>query len=104
VTAAYTVPYAMRIAPPVVLGGRRAARLVERNMLSYRRMWPAFVTGAIEPMLFLFSLSVGLGGLIGRVPGPGGKTVDYAAFVAPGLLAAAAMNGAIIDATFGLFF
>ena len=30
--------------------------------------------------------------------------LDYADFVAPGLLAAAAMNGAIFDATFGLFF
>lgn len=98
------VPYAMRVAPPVVLGGRLAARLVERNMLSYRRMWPAFVTGAIEPMLFLFALGVGLGGLVGDVEGPGEKTVEYAAFVAPGMLAAAAMNGAVIDATFGLFF
>lgn len=100
----YSVPYAMRVAPPVVLGGRRSARLVERNMLSYRHMWPALLTGAVEPMLFLFSLSVGLGGLIGGVPGPGGKVVSYAAFVAPGLLAASAMNGAIIDATFGLFY
>src|SRR2546426_624854 len=98
------IPMAMRIAPPVVLGGRRAAHLVERNMLSYRRMWPALVSGVLEPIFYLFSLGIGLGHLIGTVPGPGGRPVTYAAFVAPGLLAAAAMNGSIIDATFGLFF
>jgi lipooligosaccharide transport system permease protein len=104
VTSFAAVPFAMRIAPPVVLGGRRAARLVERNILSYRRMWPAFVTGVVEPMLFLFSMTVGLGDLIGDVRGPGSRPVDYTSFVAPGLLAASAMNGAIIDATFGLFY
>lgn len=95
---------AARLTPPVVIGGRRAARLVERNALSYRRMWPAFLSGMFEPIFFLFSLGVGLGALIGRVDGPGGMLLDYADFVAPGMLAAAAMNGAIIDSTFGLFY
>ena len=102
--AAASIPLALRIAPPIVLGGRRAARLVERNLLSYRRMWPAFVTGAFEPIFYLFSLGIGLGELVGRLEGPDGRLLDYAAFVAPGLLAASAMNGAVIDATFGLFF
>lgn len=84
--------------------GRRAGRLVERNAMSYRRMWPAFVSGLFEPAFYLFSLGIGLGPLVGRLPGPGGRLLEYAAFVAPGLLAAAAMNGAMIDATFGLFF
>jgi lipooligosaccharide transport system permease protein len=78
--------------------------MVERNALSYRRMWPAFVSGLFEPAFYLFSLGIGLGPLVGRLPGPGGRLLEYAAFVAPGLLAAAAMNGAMIDATFGLFF
>jgi lipooligosaccharide transport system permease protein len=83
---------------------QRAARLVERNILSYRRMWPAFVSGIFEPAFYLFSLGVGLGPLVGSLEGPGGVRLPYANFVAPGLLAAAAMNGAIFDATFGLFF
>ncbi len=86
------------------LEARRSLRLVERNILSYRRMWPAFVSGLFEPVLYLFSLGIGLGTLVGRLPGPGGTLLEYTDFVAPGLLAAAAMNGAIIDATFGLFF
>ena len=89
---------------PIPGRARRAARLVERNALSYRRMWPAFVSGIFEPVFFLFSLGIGLGKLVGSLPGPGGVLLDYADFVAPGLLASAAMNGAMIDATFGLFF
>ena len=42
--------------------------------------------------------------LVGDVELPGGEVVTYTAFVAPAMLAASAMNGAIIDATFSLFF
>jgi lipooligosaccharide transport system permease protein len=94
----------MRVAPPTVLGGRRAAKLVERNIVSYRRMWPMLVSGGFEPIFYLYSLGIGLGALVGTVPGPNGEPLSYAHFVAPGLLAASAMNGAILDATFGLFF
>lgn len=102
--AGEAIPLALRLAPPVVFGGRRAARLVERHLLSYRRMWPVLVSGIFEPVFFLFSIGIGLSELVGDLPGPDGRPLTYAAFVAPGLLAAAAMNGAILDATFGLFF
>jgi lipooligosaccharide transport system permease protein len=92
---------ALRVAPPLVLG--RAARLVERNVLAYRRAWLIFVSGLIEPLLFLFALGVGLGGLVGEVAGPDGTPVPYGEFVAPGLLAASAMNGAVYESTFNIF-
>jgi lipooligosaccharide transport system permease protein len=38
------------------------------------------------------------------VAAPGGDLVDYKAFVAPGLMAVAAMNGAVLDTTFNFFF
>ena len=44
-------------------------------------------------------MGIGLGHFVGKVPGPGGELVDYSSFVAPALLASAAMNGAIYDAT-----
>jgi len=44
-----------------------------------------------------------VGHLVGDLPGPGGHPVPYQTFVAPGLLAAAAMNGAIFDTTFNFF-
>jgi lipooligosaccharide transport system permease protein len=65
----------------------------------YRRAWMIIFSGVFEPLFYLFSMGIGLGHFVGKVPGPGGRLVDYASFVAPALLAAAAMNGAIYDAT-----
>jgi lipooligosaccharide transport system permease protein len=83
--------------------GRRSFHVVERNALAYRRMWFIFLTGFAEPLLYLLSIGVGVGSLVGRLPGPGGRPVTYEAFVAPGLLAAAAMNGSVFDTTFNFF-
>jgi len=84
--------------------GGRAMRVVERNTVAYRRMWLAFVSGLFEPLLYLLSIGIGVGGLVGKVPGPGGQPIPYDQFVAPGLMAAAAMNGAVLDTTFNFFF
>lgn len=86
-----------------VLITSRASSVFERNVVSYRREWIALVTGFFEPVFYLFSLGVGIGALVGDVLTPVGR-VPYAQFVAPALLAAAAMNGAVFDATFNLFF
>ena len=82
----------------------RPAHVVERNVLAYRRMWKIFMTGFAEPVLYLFSIGIGVGELIGTVAGPGGRPIPYEDFVAPGLLAASAMNGSLFDATFNFFF
>ncbi|MFI5046145.1 MAG: ABC transporter permease [Acidimicrobiia bacterium] len=84
--------------------GRGSLRVVERDAVAYRRQWYVFITGFIEPALFLLSIGIGVGGLVGKVPGPGGELVSYKQFVAPGLMAAAAMNGAVLDTTFNFFF
>jgi lipooligosaccharide transport system permease protein len=94
---------ALRIAPPIGLGGRRSSRLVERNVMVYRRTWIVIVSGFFEPLFYLLSLGFGLGRLVGDVPGPDGP-VPYAVFVAPALLASSAMNGAIYDSTINIFF
>jgi lipooligosaccharide transport system permease protein len=91
----------LRTTPPILLG--RAAHLVERNVLAYRRAWLIFVSGLLEPVFFLFAIGVGLGELVGEVSGPDGTPVAYAAFVAPALLAASAMNGAVYESTFNVF-
>jgi lipooligosaccharide transport system permease protein len=78
--------------------GGRGVLLFERNVLSYRRMWTIIVSGFFEPLFFLLSLGYGLGGYVGDVVIEG-QPVEYAAFIAPGLLAASAMNGAFYDAT-----
>lgn len=98
-TAAAVVD-AARLVPPT---RTRISRVVERNVLAYRAMWPLLAAGLLEPVLFLGSIGLGVGALVDGVPGPGGRTLTYAAFVAPGLLAASAMMGAVMDTTFTVF-
>lgn len=93
-----------RIVPPPILAGGGAVKMLERNFLVYRRIWLIVFSGFFEPIFYLFSIGVGLGELVGDVSGPGGKPVQYAAFVAPALLGASAMNGAIFESTFNIFF
>jgi lipooligosaccharide transport system permease protein len=81
-----------------------AGVVVERNVLTYRRQWVAFLTGFLEPVFYLFSLGLGLGALIGDVTLANGQTVTYAQFMAPAMLAMSAMNGAVFDATYNMFF
>jgi lipooligosaccharide transport system permease protein len=86
------------------LGSRRARYLVERNVLVYSHTWIVFLSGFFEPLFYLGSIGFGLGSLIGTVNGPGGEPISYQLFVAPALLATAAMNGAIAEGTFNFFF
>jgi lipooligosaccharide transport system permease protein len=86
------------------LGGRGSAHLIERHARVYRRTWMVLVSGVLEPLFYLLSIGVGLGKLVGTVAGPGGHPVGFASFVAPALLATSAMNGAIMDSTFNVFF
>ena len=92
-----------RIAPSL-LSGTRAARLIERNIMVYRRTWIVLVSGFFEPVFYLLAIGFGIGSLVGAVTLSDGSKIGYAAFVAPGLLASSAMNGAIYDSTFNIFF
>ena len=93
----------LRMLPTGMYAGR-ARVMVERSMLVNRRAWLAVVSGFCEPLFYLFAMGVGFGRLVGDVAGPGGEPTDYVAYVAPALLAASAMNGAVYDATFNIFF
>jgi lipooligosaccharide transport system permease protein len=81
-----------------------AATVFERNVFTYRRQWTAFLTGFFEPVFYLLALGLGLGALVGSVRTDSGTSVTYAQFVAPAMLATSAMNGAIFDATYNMFF
>jgi lipooligosaccharide transport system permease protein len=80
-----------------------ARRILERNYTASRRQWYVFASGFAEPLLYLLSIGIGVGKLVGKVPGPAGSLVAYRDYVAPGMLAAAAMNGAVFDTTFNFF-
>ncbi|HEX2133781.1 MAG TPA: ABC transporter permease [Actinophytocola sp.] len=93
----------LRILPTGMYAGR-ARVLVERSLLVNSRAWLAVVSGFCEPLFYLFAMGVGFGRLVGEVTGPTGEPMSYVAYVAPALLAASAMNGAVYDATFNIFF
>ncbi|MGL5859169.1 MAG: ABC transporter permease [Angustibacter sp.] len=78
--------------------------VLERNLFTYRRQWVAFGTGFVEPVFYLLSLGIGLGALIGPVSFGDGRTVSYEQFMAPAMVALSAMNGAVFDATYNMFF
>ncbi|MGB8004006.1 MAG: ABC transporter permease [Gaiellaceae bacterium] len=79
--------------------GSRGRLLFERNLMVYRRTWMIIFSGLFEPLFYLFSMGIGLGHFVGKVPGPGGRLVDYSSYIAPALLASAAMNGAVYDSS-----
>ena len=89
---------------PVPLRSRGSLHLVERHARVYRHAWLMLVSGLLEPLFYLLSIGVGLGRLVGQVAATDGGPVSYAAFVAPALLASSAMNGAMYDSTFNVFF
>lgn len=72
-------------------------------MTVYRKGWMVIFSGFFEPIFFLLGVGYGVGSMVGQVD-TGGRTIPFAAFVAPGMLAASCMNGAITDGFFNVFF
>jgi lipooligosaccharide transport system permease protein len=82
----------------------RGRRLVERNLMVYRHQMVVIFSGVLEPLFYLAGIGFGIGGLTRAVPLPDGREIGYTAFVAPALLATAAMNGAVFETIFNVFF
>jgi lipooligosaccharide transport system permease protein len=84
---------------------QRSAAVTSRNISALRggpAYWLVILSGFFEPLLYLLSIGVGVGELVGDLTLPG-RTVSYAAFVAPAMLASAAMSGALAETTFNFF-
>lgn len=78
-----------------------ALRVAEAQARTYRRSWKASLSVAfVSPALFLAAIGLGLGSLVdeGGQLGLGG--LSYAQFLAPGLVAATAMQLAGTEGTF----
>jgi lipooligosaccharide transport system permease protein len=84
----------------------RSRRLVERNIMVYRHQWIIIFSGVFEPIFYLIGIGLGIGGILETVPPQytQGVVIPYVAFVAPALLATAAMNGAVFETIFNVFF
>jgi len=78
--------------------------MIERNAMAFRRNWMVIFSGFVEPVLYLLGIGFGIGSLVRTIPIGDGHTVSYAVFVAPALMASSAMNGAIYESTFNLFY
>ena len=97
------LPVPLLLARRAGLGGRGSAHLIERHARVYRHTWLILASGFFEPLFYLLSIGVGIGELVGKVTFAG-HSVGFTSFVAPALLATSAMNGAIFDSTFNIFF
>ena len=93
-----------RITPPALVGRRRAVHILERNYVSSKAVWSVILSGFFEPLFYLFAIGVGIGQLAGDIELADGEVITYAAYVAPALLAASAMNGAVLESTINIFF
>ncbi len=68
-------------------------RVFEGEARVYRRVWRgSVVTSFLNPILYLLAMGVGLGTLVDRNAPGGLEGISYLAFLAPGLLAATAMQ------------
>ncbi|MEO3811109.1 ABC transporter permease [Sphaerisporangium sp. B11E5] len=88
------------------LSPSRVGAVINRNvgvMRSGPHYWLILLSGFCEPLLYLLSIGVGVGALVGGLS-VDGRTLPYAAFVAPAMLAVSAMNGALAETTINFFF
>jgi lipooligosaccharide transport system permease protein len=86
------------------LSGGNAKAVIERGLrATMSNNYLIILSGFFEPVFYLFSLGVGLGGIIGTID-VNGTDIPYGAYIAPALLAVSAMNGAIYDSTWNVFF
>ncbi|MFD0884284.1 ABC transporter permease [Streptosporangium algeriense] len=85
----------------------RVGAVVGRNVGALRSgpvYWLVLASGFFEPVLYLLSIGVGVGALVGELRLDDGRVVGYAVFVAPAMLAVSAMSGALSETTFNFFF
>jgi lipooligosaccharide transport system permease protein len=78
-----------------------AARILQRNLLVYRRTWRGSLFGSfLTPLLYLTAMGIGLSQLMAR----GGSDllggVPYLDFLGPGILASSCMQTASFESTY----
>ena len=70
-----------------------------RNAVMYKRTWKwNILPNFFEPVLYLLSIGIGVGAYISEIGG-----TSYIAFLAPGLVCVAAMNGASFEVTYNIY-
>jgi lipooligosaccharide transport system permease protein len=86
-------------APATTISG--AARLVDYWAIVYRRTWKgSAISSFVNPLLYVLAMGVLLGDYISGDPGQLEGASSYLAFIAPGLLAAQAMQTVFGEVTY----
>ena len=81
--------------------GSTISRVFEHRLMAYRRTFrSSLFTSFITPTLFLAAMGLGLGSYVDSGDSATLGGISYLAFLAPGLLAASAMNSSAFEATF----
>jgi len=90
------------VVPPAPPLHSTVARAFGYWLAQYRRTWRGTaISTVLEPLGFLAAMGLGLGTLVDDGSGPSSlKAVSYLSFIAPGLLAAVAMQTAAFESTF----
>jgi lipooligosaccharide transport system permease protein len=83
----------------------RSRVVLERGYFALKSStWAVVASGFVEPLIYLVAFGYGIGQFIDGVVDGNGNPISYAQFIAPALLATSAMNGAIYDSTWNVFF
>ncbi len=86
------------------MSSRLAVRQLRFWLTNYRRTWRGSIySGVLSPVLYLGAMGVGLGSLVDRHGTASLGGVSYLTFLAPGLMAATAMQTAIGESTYPVF-
>ncbi len=79
---------------------RHAAAVWRRNALVFSKLWKgALLPQFVDPLFYLLALGFGLGTYVARING-----VPYEDFIAPGLIASAAMWSSAFETTYNVYF
>ena len=93
-----TAPALARPGPP------RFLRVAEYHVMVHKMLWrTSALTMLLGPALYLLAMGLGVGSLVDDNPANGIGGVSYLEFVAPGLLAAAAMQTAMSQSLYPVF-
>jgi lipooligosaccharide transport system permease protein len=85
-------------------GWSLAVRQLRFWLTNYRRTWRGSIySSVLNPLLFLGAMGLGLGSLVNQHGTARLGGVSYLAFLAPGLLAAAAMETGVGEATYPVY-
>lgn len=83
----------------------RSRVVLERGFFALKSStWLVVLSGFVEPVFYLLAFGYGIGQFIDGTTDGAGNPITYAQFIAPALLATSAMNGAIYDSTWNVFF